>query len=231
MRDYWFPNIDRMADPATAWILKVLQQLEPDQAILAAVVFRQLGGFPRTFASLLPMFTGPGYYEAGLLAALGGRRPLFNPRVDQHLRAATLADVAAACEAIEASGGLWHLLRGASLREAHKALCAVHKIGPQRGYEMALDLYRTPVLAGAEDAMTWAYPSEQAVAGAAMITGEELGPYQAAGQAATMDLMKSLLEEGVEEHPSWKLSEIQRGLTLFYRWAREAKPTRRYRWR
>lgn len=230
LRDYWFPNIFRTDDPSTRWIDTVLRQIEdPEQVILAAVAFRMLGGWPERFGPLVKMFTGPGYFEDGLLQFLGGWRPLFNPTVDQGMRGRRLVDVVGACETISQGGGSWHLLRGASLREATRALSEIRWIGEAVAYEIALDLHRTGMVD--EDVDSWACPSWPAVAASATITGEDLGPERSGDRVKTVTLMKTLLVTGRKEFPALHLPEIQRGLHLFHYWAREARPPRRKRWK
>lgn len=230
LRDYWFPNLRRMDDPTTVWLHGALlgPLTEPPEIVLATVAFR-LFGSQEAGEAMLPMFLGPGYHEAGLLAAVGPLKAPFNGHLSRHLRSGTLAAAAATCEAIEASDGLWHLLRGASLREAVRALRAVPGIGPELAYEIVCDLRWTPVLQDAPDKLSWALPSRSAVEAVGSLQERELRSTRRLDRQETVAAMRALLEE--PQFDDWELSEVQRTLSLFHFWSRKAQPPRRYRWR
>jgi len=233
MRDYYFPNLRRTDDPATVWLHgALLRRLEsPDQIVLASAAFRLTGGSIAAGEAMVPMFTGPGFDADILLGTLGPLKAPFNGTVHRHLRMATLADLSAAACTLGAANGYWPLLKGASLYDAHRALKRTPKIGPDLAYEIVCDLRRTAVLRDASDVRTWAHPGLSAVLAAGAITDNDWRHTRQADRQGTLQLMRFLLAEAQMDYPDWELSEIQRSLTLYHFWAREGKPTRRYRWK
>lgn len=233
LRDYWFPNIRRSDDPATVWLhFALLAHLDkPQEIILAATAFRLFGGWVPTGELIAPMFWGSGYSETLFLEQLGPVKLPSNPHVPRQLRASTLAAAAGVLETLHEADSFWHLLRGASLREATGALTKIRGIGPEMAYEIVCDLRRTPVLQGALDVRTWAQPSRGVVFAAEELLGRELGCQTMQGKLETVALMRQILAQTEREFPDWELAEVQRALGLFYTWTRESKPQRRYRWR
>lgn len=233
LRDYRFPNIYRMDDPSTVWLHgALLRQLkDPVQVVMAAGVFRLLGASVPSGEALKPMFLESGFHEGRMLEILGPRKAPFGTRVCAHLRSGTLASLARTTAALEGSGALLHLLRGAPLCEAVRALRTIPGIGPELAYEIAWDLRQTPIMETAQDVYTWALPSYGAVTATGTLTQTERSYHRRADREATVDMMRNLLVEAPPEFSNWELSEIQRGLTLFYFWTRNTPPPRRFRWR
>lgn len=233
LMNYWFPNIRRSDDPATVWLhAALLRHLdEPQDLVEASVAFRLFGGWVPTGELLAPIWYGSGYWEAGFLEALGGVEKPSNPHVPRQLRTQSLAAAAASLEAVHAADGFVHLLRGATLQEAHRALSRPRGIGPEMAYEVVCDLRRTKVLEAAPDRLSWALPSVSAVKGASLLLDRELGPARRGDQQETIETMQRILEEGREEFPDWELSEAQRALSMFHTWASWPKPARRKRWK
>lgn len=231
LANYWFPNIRRMDDPTTVWLhgglLRYLDGL-PESQILAAVAFR-LFGSQETGEAFAPVFFGSGFWHEGFLESVGPLERPFNTRLQRHHRSLNLESVMATLGALHAENGRWHLLRGASLREASRALRDVPGIGPELAYEIVCDLRRTPVLQSAPDARSWALPGRSATEAAGALLGRDLRSTRQADRQATIELMQDLLIESQAEFPDWEMSEIHRGLTMFHFWTRDKRPTRRYK--
>ena len=226
---YWFPNIRRMDDPTTVWLHgALLRRLDdPEQIIMAAVAFR-LFGSRDTGEKLLPVLLEPGFDEHAILEVVGPMSRPFNSRLHPHLRSRSLGAVARTLGALRAEGACWHLLRGATLREATRALSSVQGIGRELAYEMVCDLRWTPVLQEAPDARTWALPGRSAVEAVGGLVKRDLRSTRQADRGITVGIMQGLLADA---QPAWRweMSEPQRALTLFHFWCRERRPSRRYR--
>ena len=226
---YWFPNIRRMDDPTTVWLHGALLRrlADPEQLIMATVAFR-LFGSRAAGEQLVPMFLCSKYNEAEFLDSVGPLIRPFNGRLHRHLRSRSLEAAARTLAHLQRQGACWHLLRGATLREATRALSGVVGIGPELAYEMVCDLRWTPVLQGAPDAYSWALPGRSAVEAAGGLVKRDLRSTRQADRARAIDLMRGLLADA-QPAWCWEMSEPQRALTLFHFWCRERRPSRRYR--
>ena len=203
LQDYRFPNIRRSDDPATVWLHGgMLRYLDgkPESQIQAAVLFRAFGGSVETGEAIASMYFGSGWDQGLFLGAVGPLKTPFSSHVPRHLRMGTLADIAAAGCDVARQFGYWPLLRGASLCDAHRALTAIPKMGPELAYEVVCDLRKTPVLRDARDGATWAHPGTSAVLAAGTITDNDWRHTRRDDRRETILLMQALLAEAAAHH-------------------------------
>ena len=193
---------------------------------MAVVLFRLFGSIETT-RQLRPMLCGPGYSEHHMLSLLMPILKPFKGRLMQRVeRAADLGAVVESCNDIVRRGGLWPVLRGATMQEVTETISSIRKIGPELAYEIACDLRHTPVLEGAPDVQKWALPGRSATEVAGLFLGREMRSRREADRSDTVALMRSLLRDAPDD---WEMSEIQRGLTMFHFWVRNEPPKRRFK--
>ena len=227
---YWFPNIRRTDDPTTVWLHgDILSRITGANHIIMSVLMFRLFNRIEVGALMRDLLINHGYDAGMLLEDLGPHKgPLFNGRVPMMMTGRTLEATVSILDHVQASEHVRAQLVGNSLERATEALQEVKGV---RGiaYEVVMDLRRTPLLAEAPDVMHWACPTPPAVSGAGMVIGEDLRSTRQDDRAAFLHLIQELREE---QHPlttGWEAAEYHRALCLYYTWAREAQPLRRYR--
>lgn len=235
LRRFWFPNIKREHDRTSVWFRAMVQNaIHDQQTLLLAIVTFRLFSRIEVGELLLPMLTSVGYERTALLNTLGPTREhLFNARVAYGMLPRSLgAAVRILDDFYDRIDEYAARLEDFSLQRSHQVLARSTGIGQTLAYEIVCDLRRTAWMPHPLDALTWAAPTPMVCAATSMMLNQELRPTREADRLAVIDFMRSLLPKACSmasaSKSEWELSEVHRALCLYYIWAREACPTRRY---
>lgn len=125
-----------------------------------------------------------------------------------------------------------------SLQEAHSVFKEIPFFGPFLAYEVVTDLRHTPVLNGANDIMTWAYPGPGAARGLSRVEVGVLGRYiKNLNVEVQISRMRDILEASPGywplSWPAWEMRDVEHTLCEFDKYERartgEGEPKQLYR--